>query len=311
MLQKTFQRYAEKKQKEYENILVEYRVNSRLPAKQVMEKAKKRLDDILEIKAPAEFFKTVDKQRDDLLDDADDTAPVFAFFYGEQKAIFEKALKYIRIFENSKTYVRDQEITDTYRKITEIVDDRKPFGRIHELPELLQRFSDKYSQLLETEAEAMKPALEADYKIVRDILDTKEFKEVFQDRFTKRFEELRNKLDTSNEIAAVKNIRLESDTLKLRCLDEIEEYEREHTHQPEPPMPPFDEERDHSGDGNGGDHSVKPLPVVKKRKNLSFSNVAGARTYTMKSEADIDQFLGEIRKKLITELEEDTIITLS
>ena len=37
----------------------------------------------------------VDKKRDDLLDDADDTAPVFDFFKSGQKKIFEKALEQI------------------------------------------------------------------------------------------------------------------------------------------------------------------------------------------------------------------------
>ena len=119
---------------------MEYRVNDKLPCKATMEKAKKLLDEILDIKDSAEFFRAVDKKRDDLLDDAEDAAPVFDFFNGEQRAIFEKAQKYIRIFENSKTYVRDQEITDIYRKIVDIVNDKKPFGRIHELPELIQKF---------------------------------------------------------------------------------------------------------------------------------------------------------------------------
>ena len=188
-----------------------------------MEKAKKRLDEILEIKDSAEFFKTVDKQRDDLLDDAEDAAPVFDFFNGEQRTIFEKAQRYIRIFEDSKTYVRDQEITDIYGKIVAIVEDKKPFGRIHELPDLIQKFVDKYSKLLDSEAKAIEPALKDDRKIVFDVLNTKDFADQFRDSFMWRFEELKKKLDTSHEIAKVKNIRLESDTLKLRCLDEIEE----------------------------------------------------------------------------------------
>ena len=92
VLQKSFNNFAGKKQKELADILVEYRVNNRFPAKTVMEKAKKRLDCILEIKDSAEFFRTVDRERDDLLDDAEDTAPVFAFFYGEQNEFREQIL---------------------------------------------------------------------------------------------------------------------------------------------------------------------------------------------------------------------------
>ncbi|WP_026519395.1 BREX system P-loop protein BrxC [Butyrivibrio sp. FCS006] len=303
VLQKSFITYAGKKQKEYEDILVEYRVNDKLPCKQLMEKAKKELDSILEIKDAAEFFRTVDKKRDDLLDDAEDTAPVFDFFNGEQRTIFEKAQKYIRIFEDSKTYVRDQEITDIYGKITSIVDDKKPFGRIHELPELIQQFVQKYGSLLNSEAKAIEPALDDDRKIVFDVLNSKPFADVFKEKFTDRFEELRKKLETSHEIAQVKNIRLESDTLKLRCLDEIEEYEQEHATPSVPDTPPA-----------GGEVSPKPdvsTPKPKKKKNLSISSMAGARTYTLANEEDIDKFLSEMRKKLVSELDGDTVITLS
>ena len=306
VLQKSFMNFVGKKQKELADVLVEYRVNNRFPAKVVMEKAKKRLDEILEIKDTAEFFRTVDRERDNLLVDADDTAPVFAFFYGEQRTIFEQALRYIRIFENSKTYVRNQEITDIYNKIVNIVNDRKPFGRIHELPELMQNFRDKYGNLLEAEAKEIEPAVAADYKIVSDVLETKEFADVFRSKFATRFQELRKKLETSNEIAAVKNIRLESDTLKLRCLDEIVEYED--AHRPQPPKPPVNP----PGGGNGSvTPPVPPKPAPKKRKNLSISGVAGARTWSLESEGDIDRFLGEMKKKLLSELDENTIITLS
>ena len=70
-------------------------------------------------------------------------------------------------------------------------------------------------------------------------MDTPQQVEVTGVRMTKKMkkialiEELLEKLKSSNEIAAVKNIKLESDTLKLRLLDEIEDYER--SHQPTEP----------------------------------------------------------------------------
>lgn len=49
----------------------------------------------------------------------------------------------------------------------------------------------------------------------------------------------------------------------------------------------------------------------EKRKNVSITSVAGARTYSIENEQDIDKFLEEMKKKLLQELEENTIITLS
>ena len=312
-IMRNFKNKAQDKLNNFNEIMVEYRVNPKLPCKSLMEQAKKNLEELIAIKEPVEFFKAVDKKRDDLLDDAEDTAPVFDFFRGDQKKIFEKALQQIRIFENSKTYVRDQEIIDNVAKMEEIVTNRRPFGQIQKLPDMSQDFVMQYGTLLEKEAEAMRPILEKKKKKVLHTLDDKEFASEFRDKIVKAFSELKKKLETSNEIATVKNIRLESDTLKLRCLDEIADYEIKHQPQPEPEphVTPVTPEAD-------GSHTEPPKPVTppvqpkpKKRKNVSISNVAGARTYSIENEQDIDKFLAEMKRKLLQELEENTIITLS
>ena len=312
-IMKNFKNKAQDKLKLFDDLMIEYRINPKLPCKPVIEQAKKNLEDILTIKEPAEFFKIVDKNRDDLLDDADDTAPVFDFFKSGQKKIFERALEQIQIFENSKVYVRDQEIIDNVAQMEAIVKEKKPFGKIQNLPDMSMKFVQQYGALLEKEADAMRPIVDDDLKKVLSVLDSKTFAEVFRDRMIQAFEELQQKLETSQEIAAVKNIRLESDTVKLRCLDEITEYEEAHQPKPdlEPPTVPATPKM-----GKNGETSIKPVtppvqPKLKKRKNISISNVAGARTYSIENEQDIDKFLAEMKQKLLQELEENTIITLS
>ena len=306
MIMRTFKKKAQDKLELFSEIMIEYRVNPKLPCKSLMEQAKKNLEELLTIKEPAEFFKTVDKKRDDLLDDADDTAPVLDFFNGDQKKIFEKAQEQIQMFENSKIYVREQEIIDNVARMEAIVTAKNPFRQIQKLPDMSMRFVQQYGELLEKEAEEMRPIVEDDQRKVLHILDEKGFVSVFRDRFSSFFEELKEKLDTSNEIATVKNIRLESDTLKLRCLDEITEYEEAHRPKvnPEPSVNP-----ETPSTSEGPVSPVQPKP--KKRKNVSISNVAGARTYSIENEQDIDNFLAEMKEKLLNELDENTIITLS
>jgi hypothetical protein len=308
VIMKNFKSRAKEKLEEYNDIMVEYRVNPKLPCKAMMEKAKKALEDLTAITEPVEFFKSVDSKRDDLLDDAEDTAPVFDFFRGEQKVIFEKTLKYIQMFEDSKTYVREQDITDNVEQMEAIVNSRNPFSQIQKLPEMCDKFVNQYGALLEVEAKEMEPIVADDYKKVMDILNTKSFADAFRTKFIARFEELEKKLETSHEIAAVKNIRLESDTLKLRCLDEIADYEAAHQPDPvEPPVPAPTSE----GPSPVAPVAEPPIARPKKRKNVSISNVAGARTYSIENVQDIDRFLAEMKQKLMKELDEDTIITLS
>lgn len=302
----SFKDRAEDKVEVYDDILVEYRINPKYPCKRLMGDARNRLAKILNINEAAEFFKTVDKKRDDLLDDAEDTAPVFDFFKGEQKKIFEEAVKNLAYFENSKTYVSDRELLKVVEEIEDVVKTGKPFGKIQRLPELNMKFEDLHMGLLEKEAAIMEPLVHDDFLKVKEILDSKPFAEVLRPRINQRFDEIREKLTTSGDIAAIKNIRLESDALKIKCLDEIDEYERVHQPVPEPPVTPV-------VSGKEPVNAVQtPTKVkTKRRKNISISNVAGARTYSIETEQDIDKFLAQMKQKLMQELEEDTIITLS
>lgn len=311
VLMKAFKNFAKNKKQFFDDIMVEYRINPDLPSKSLMEKAKKNLEVVMNITDSVEFFKTVDEMRDDLLDDAEDTTPVFDFFKGEQKKIFEKTQKYLGIFDKSKTYVRDQKILDVVAKMTEIVKGRNPYSQIQKLPELNEQFTDVYVELMRKEVEQMRPIVEADFKIVRDVLADKTFADQFTSKVNRSFEELLEKLKSSNEIAAVKNIKLESDTLKLRLLDEIEDYER--SHQPTEPSGEEHPGEDPEAEGGTGETPMPKPPAVpkKKRKNVSISSVAGARTYSLENEQDIDRFLAEMKAKLMEELEDDTIITLS
>ena len=160
--------------------------------------------------------------------------------------------------------------------------------------------------LLEKEAAIMDPLVHDDFLKVKEVLDTKPFAEVLRPRINQKFDEIWEKLRTSSDIAAIKNIKLESDTLKIKCLDEIDEYERAHQPEPEPPVASV----------VPGKEPINPTPAptkvkTKRRKNVSISHVAGARTYSIETEQDIDKFLAEMKQKLMNELEEDTIITLS
>ena len=312
-IMRSFKNKAQDKLKSFHEIMIEYRLNPKLPCKSYMEQAKKNLEELLVIEEPVEFFKIVDKKRDDLLDDADDTAPVFDFFKSGQKKIFEKALEQIQMFENSKTYVREQEIIDNVAQMEAIVTAKDPFRQIQKLPDMSMKFVQQYGSLLEKEVQVIRPIVDGDLQKLLNTLKEKGLESLFQDKFMRLFDELNKKLDTSYEIAGVKNIRWESDELKLRCQDEIEEYEEAQCQKvtSKPMLDPITATTDKKNTSPVNPVTPSDLPRQKKRKNLSISNVAGARTYMIENEQDIDQFLAEMKRKLLNELEDDTIITLS
>lgn len=56
MIMRTFKKKAQDKLELFSEIMIEYRVNPKLPCKSLMEQAKKNLEELLTIKEPAEFF---------------------------------------------------------------------------------------------------------------------------------------------------------------------------------------------------------------------------------------------------------------
>ena len=79
---------------------------------------------------------------------------------------------------------------DVVAKMTEIVKGRNPYSQIQKLPELNEQFSDVYVELMQKEVEQMRPIVEADFKIVRDVLAGKIFADQFTSRVNRSFEEL-------------------------------------------------------------------------------------------------------------------------
>ena len=158
----------------------------------------------------------------------------------------------------------------------------------------------------------MRPIIDDDLQKVLGRLEEKNLTAVFRNKVLEDFKALEQKLDESHEIATVKNIRLESDTLKLRWMGDMDAYEAAHQPKPEPkpvtPVTPAAGEKPGQPEKNVTP-PVQPKP--KKRKNVSISNMAGARTYTLETEEDIDKFAEELKRKLKAQLEDDTIIILS
>jgi hypothetical protein len=299
----SFKSRSQSKLADIEKLLFEYKIESRFPGKNILVKAKDLLNQVGSTSDPMEFFRLVDSKKDDFLDIAEDISPVMAFFAGEQKGIFAKAWKYIDIFNNSKTYVVDRQLIEVVDKIKAIVSKQSPYAEIHKLPALLDEFGTKHIALIEKEAEPIKEDLMSDKLKVCEALDAKdEYTVKFKEKFVNLFSELSNKLDTSNEIAAVKNIRYESDALKTRCLNEIAEYEKKLLEEEQ-------RKQKEQNKGNGGT-VVTPPVVIKAEKNISLKQITSGKTVTIEKEDDIDQFLKTLKVKLVKELEKDTIIKL-
>lgn len=51
-------------------------------------------------------------------------------------------------------------------------------------------------------------------------------------------------------------------------------------------------------------------PVVKKRRTVSIKSLNTSATWQVETEADVKKYLADLEKKLLAQLEENTIINI-
>jgi hypothetical protein len=304
-MMRSFQNYSRNILSELEKFEIMYQGKS-FPGQKVVASGKNLLRAIIQIQSPIEFFKKLHTDRDDYFDFADDYEPVKTFFTGEQKTVFEKALKLINIYEDSKTFIVDEKVELVVNDIKAILKKEAPYGEIPKLPELLDRFTELYSKLLQDMEAPVIAAIEDARKRVFDELDTKGYKDQFTNRFHQLFLEIMEKARTSNNVATLQNIRVEADALKVRLLNELAKKDEQTA------LERVKEQEAKTDYGKRNDEHIepKPQPKIKKRKNISIKSVSLSATWQIETPQDVDKYIATLRERILKELADDTIINI-
>ena len=284
---------------EFEKLEIEYKNQPAYPGKKVITDGKMLLIDVLDTKYPAEFFAFVDSKLDDFCDLAEDYEPVRKFFTGEQKTLWDKSVMLMGIYDDSKTYIVDSEIEETVKQIKAILHKQIPYSDIFNLAGLNDQFINAHLRLVEAEEAPVLEAIQTARDRVFEELNKTHCKDKFSDKVIKGFEALKNKAQSCNNIATLKSISYEADALKIRLLNEINAEENKILAQLAAEQQKEEQEQ-----------PVAPAPIQRRRRNVSIKSLSPYSSWEIKSEADIDRYLAELRLKIQCELEDDTIINV-
>ena len=305
-LMAAFKKDCENKIYQIDQLLPEYNLYP-YPGKNILEDGKKLLQEIINIPRPLEFCKRIFDAQDDLLDLSDDLGPVFEFFKSNQKEIFKNALDILKLYDDSKAYLYNKDLTAIIDEIQLIVGQIDPYGSIYKLPELREKFDNMYVDILENEAKPVIETIREEKKRVLDVLEDKPYKDEKIGSYKQAFDELIENAQTSRNISEVRGNKDKADALKLRFLDEMEELDQSLA----------EEEAKKKADHQQADHPEKetiyPPPVevkVKQTKNISIKSVAKTASWRLENEEDIEKCLTELKKSLMAQLAEDTIINI-
>lgn len=314
-----FLNYAKKLKHEIEVLEVNYQNQSQYPGKAVLSQGKKLMNEVVQMKNTNEFFYAVTRNRDDYLDLAEDLEPVKTFFSGEQKAIFDRAIRLIAIYDDSRTFIVNEEIEETVAQIKAILKKPVPYGDIFKLPGLLDQFVDTYGKLLQEMEGPVLATVNDARKRVLDELEGKLCEQTLRQRYIDRFNSLDEKVKSCDNVAKLQNVRVEADALKVRCLNEIAEAEHRLQAQKaaEEARKKAEEAAKVTQDQQPGMVKEDPTPYVaepvpevkvKKQKTISIRSVNTEATWQLETEADVKRYVAELERKLMAVLEEDTVV---
>lgn len=313
MMMNIFIEYANKLISTLGKLQVRYE-NTKYPGKHIVEQGRKLLINLVQIQTLTEFFQTVAKKQDDLLDFAEDYEPIKAFFDSEQKTIFDKAVLYLSKYDDSKIYIVDEEIENIVSQISAIIKKQLPYSDIPKLPELLKKFSDVYSCILD---EQLKPVLDSVYdsqKRVFDVLNTKEYAEANRSRYSAMFDEIIDAAKDCTNVSVLRSYADRAEALKMRLLNEMTQMEQEIAlKKAEEVRKRLEEQAKAVGDVNQAQIEAevqKKVETVKRIRNISIKSMTGTASWKLENTEDVDRYLNELRLKLVSELDTDTIVNI-
>lgn len=281
------------------------------PGKMVIQTGKKLLSDVILIQSPIEFFHTVAQKQDALLDFAEDYEPVKAFFNGEQKKIFDEALRLLAIYNDSKTFIVDMDVENAVKGMRAIIDMDAPYREIPKLPELIEKFRNAYSAILSREEVPVLERIEQARKRVFEKLDGKEYKDEVTEKFRRQFEEIKDGAQHCNNVSTLRGFKDRADALKLRLLNQIDQLDAEIAMKKAEEAEQLRKEAEENSEVVSEPQIPAPAqPKPKKRKNVAIKSVILTSSWQLETEADIEKYLAELEENLKKQLEENMILNV-
>lgn len=314
---KFFISFADKLMTELRVIKKDYD-RAKYPGIKVVDEGIRIMSDIVQNQSAVEFFQTVSRKQDDLLDFAEDYEPIKAFFEGEQKGIFDKALLYLEKYDDSKTYIVDAELESVVDAIRTIVKKDKPFADIPKLPELLKQFTDAYTKVLDEQLVPVLDSVSESQKRVFEVLNTKEYKESKRNRYIELFREIANGANGCTNVSVLRGYADRAETLKIRLLNEMDRLDQEiAAKKTEEVRKKLEAEAKENGryDTYSIEQQVSQIAEekgyhYKQVKNISFKKIARTSSWHIENKEDVERYIEDLRLKLMNELDADTIVNI-
>ena len=284
---------------------------NKYPGRDVLKRGISMMEQAKALADTLNFYSYIVQQEDDLLEFADDYLPIQQFFEN-QRAIFDKACIKIRVYKSSQTYLDDAGLQDIVKAISDIIEAKAPYRLIRKLPELMEAFEEKYQQILKANLESVIDNINLNKMYVLAELSKKSYAEQKKEAFSEEFNKLIEQAEVSENIAILCSFKDQAGKVKEKLYEKMDILDAEEAKKQEKIKK--DKEESKSGGAkpataanNGGQEEkvVYKLPMIY---NAAQEASILRTSWMVKTEADLDMFIEQLRKQLKEKLVKDRTV---
>lgn len=274
----------ETKRDHYKQLLDNFYAHNSYPEKEKMEEALELMNTILgQRKDNVALLKGMVQHQDDLLDLSEDMEEIEMFFKAQQ-LVFDTARKFLTNISRERDYLSaDTDAQSAVSTISNILSMSKPYGRIGELPELMQKVKTAYATLLDMKHEEVneniRQCMQDVHQLAGEARDAGTLLRQADDHFAAKREEVKTASSLTDLDAMSMQLLSYKDTI-CRRMEALHD-----TSQPNP-------------SAQGGDSPAPHRLNIKTMRRYDLCSIK-----RLNSKEDIDHYIESIREKLYRALE--------
>ena len=274
----------ETKREHYKQLLDNFYAHNSYPEKEKMEEALELMNTILDQrKDNVALLKGMVQHQDDLLDLSEDMEEIEMFFKAQQ-LVFDTARKFLMNISRERDYLSaDTDAQSAVSTISNILSMPKPYGRIGELPELMQKVKTAYATLLDMKREEVneniRQCMQDVHQLAGEARDAGTLLRQADDHFAAKREEVKTASSLTDLDAMSMQLLSYKDTI-CRRMEALHD-----TPQPNP-------------SAQGGDSPAPHRLNIKTMRRYDLCSIK-----RLNSKEDIDHYIESIREKLYRALE--------
>ena len=260
------------------------------------------------------LVKLLERDEDELLDWNEDFEQVEEFF-DKQKPVFDKGIDFVARMETDAVYL-GEDAQVAMEKVKEILSSEKPYGQIRHISELADPVLEKGRELVDEKRNEYLKALEDEFSRVTDYADQQQgFARVARAAVSNVSETRVRLRSRAHDVTTIGEIDALKYQLDRWCEDAVSDINEAVAAEEQR----LESERRRTQVTETGEvvtmvteavpAAGMPTPAPPKAKSVRLKSIAPI-SERLASEADVDAYLGNLRERLLEELEAADVINL-